>query len=101
MKYEDLDDQLDLICDAIISIKDRKTCKNFLKDICTINELYSLVQRLQVAYMLNNNKTYQEIADETHASTATISRVNRCLNYGEKGYKAVLNNLPDDVGKKN
>lgn len=49
----------------------------------------------------NNNKTYQEIADETHASTATISRVNRCINYGEKGYKDVLNNLPDDAGKKN
>ena len=58
MKYEDLDDQLDLICDAIISIKDRKTCKNFLKDICTINELYSLVQRLQVAYMLKIGRAH-------------------------------------------
>ena len=62
-------------------------------DICTINELQSLVQRFDVAKMLREKKTYQEIAKETGASTATISRVNRSLNYGNDGYATVLERM--------
>lgn len=100
MNHKDLDSQMGLICDAIISINDKETCEEFLKDICTINELYSIIQRLQVALMLYKNKTYQDIAKVTHASTATISRVNRCLNYGDNGYRKVLDNLPEEIREK-
>ena len=92
---------VDHLFDAILCLKDRAECYTFFEDVCTVNELFSLSQRFEVAKMLREQKTYLDIAEKTGASTATISRVNRCLNYGEKGYKAVLNNLPDDAGKKN
>ena len=66
-----------------------------LEDICTISELKALAQRLHVAKMLREKKTYTEIAEETKASTATISRVNRCLNYGADGYNNILNRLEE------
>ena len=62
----------------------------FFEDICTVNEIKALAQRLEVAKMLQEKKTYQEIQQYTHASTATISRVNRCLSYGGDGYKLIL-----------
>lgn len=72
----------DLLFDAILSLKDKAECYTFFEDICTINELMSLSQRFEVAKMLREQKTYLEIAEKTGASTATISRVNRSLNYG-------------------
>ena len=68
--------------DAVLSLKDREECYLFFGDVCTINELLSLSQRFEVAKMLQEGKTYLEIAEKTGASTATISRVNRSLNYG-------------------
>ena len=75
---------------AILSLKDKEECYTFFEDICTINELLSLSQRFEVAKMLREKKTYLEIAEKTGASTATISRVNRSLNYGNDGYDMVF-----------
>jgi len=72
--------------DAILSLKNREECYKFFEDVCTINELLAIAQRFEVAKMLRDNKTYLEIAEKTGASTATISRVNRSLNYGNDGY---------------
>ncbi|MBE6014256.1 MAG: TrpR YerC/YecD [Lachnospiraceae bacterium] len=79
--------------EAILSLKDIEECYIFFEDICTINELLSLSQRFEVAKMLNEKKTYLEIADKTGASTATISRVNRSLNYGNDGYDMVFKRI--------
>lgn len=85
--------EMDDLFKAILTLKDEEECYNFFMDICTINELQSLVQRFDVAKMLREKKTYQEIAKETGASTATISRVNRSLNYGNDGYDRVFERL--------
>lgn len=84
---------MDYLCEAVLSLKTKEECYRFFDDICTINEIKALEQRLQVAKMLRNKKTYLDIASATGASTATISRVNRCLNYGSDGYKIVLERL--------
>ena len=83
----------DLLFDAILSLKDKAECYTFFEDICTINELMSLSQRFEVAKMLREQKTYLEIAEKTGASTATISRVNRSLNYGNGGYDMVFERI--------
>ena len=72
---------------------DKEECYTFFEDICTINELLSLSQRFEVAKMLREHKTYLEIAEKTGASTATISRVNRSLNYGNDGYDMVFERI--------
>jgi len=79
--------------EAILTLKDKEECFNFFEDLCTINELLSLSQRYEVANMLKDRKTYLEIAEKTGASTATISRVNRSLNYGCDGYDLVFERL--------
>ncbi|MGG5463014.1 YerC/YecD family TrpR-related protein [Clostridium sp. B9] len=84
---------LDYLFEAILKLEDVNECYNFFEDICTISELKALAQRLHVAKMLRKKKTYTEIAEETKASTATISRVNRCLNYGADGYNLVLDKM--------
>lgn len=81
--------------DAILSLRDREECYTFFEDICTVNELLSLSQRMEVAYMLREQRTYLDIADKTGASTATISRVNRSLNYGKDGYDMVFERLKE------
>ena len=86
----------DDLCDAILSLQNRDECYRFFEDVCTVNELTSLSQRFAVARMLTQKKTYLEIAQETGASTATISRVNRALTYGSDGYSMVL----ERIGKK-
>ncbi|NOH15296.1 YerC/YecD family TrpR-related protein [Clostridium cochlearium] len=86
-------EEMDFLCDAILTLKDKEECYRFFEDICTINEIQSLSQRLVVAKMLKDKKTYQDISKLTGASTATISRVNRCLNYGSDGYNIVLEKL--------
>ncbi len=88
-------DSVNYLFDAILSLKDREECYTFFEDICTVNELLSLSQRFEVARMLRNHKTYLEIAEQTGASTATISRVNRSLNYGNDGYDMVFSRIID------
>ena len=78
---------------AIVSLKTKDECRAFFDDICTIKELQDLMQRLQVALMLSKGMNYQEISNRTSVSSATISRVNRCLNYGEGGYVTVLERI--------
>ena len=82
--------EIDELFDAILKLKTREQCYEFFEDICTISEIKAISQRLEVAKMLNENMTYHDIAAITGASTATISRVNRCLLYGAGGYKLVL-----------
>ena len=88
---------VDYLFQGILSLKDKEECYTFFEDICTINELLSLSQRFEVAKMLREHKTYLEIAEKTGASTATISRVNRSLNYGNDGYD--MDSRESDLGK--
>jgi len=89
----DFKDDLELLFKSILKLEDIEECYKFFEDIATINELRALSQRIQVAKMLKEKKIYTEIAESTGASTATISRVNKCLNYGEGGYRLVLDRL--------
>ena len=84
---------VDFLFDAVLSLKNREECYTFFEDVCTINELLALSQRFEVARMLREQKTYLDIAEKTGASTATISRVNRSLNYGNDGYDIVFSRL--------
>ncbi len=86
---------VDFLFAAILSLKNREECYTFFEDICTINELLSLSQRFEVANMLTKHNTYLEIAEKTGASTATISRVNRSLNYGNDGYSMVFSRIEE------
>lgn len=86
-------DEMNHLFQAILQLRDEEECYKFFMDVCTINELQSMGQRYEVAKMLREKKTYCEIAKETGASTATISRVNRSLNYGNDGYDLVLERL--------
>ena len=79
--------------DAILSLENKEECYRFFEDVCTVNELLSLSQRYEVARMLRAQKTYLDIAEKTGASTATISRVNRSLNYGNDGYEMVFDRM--------
>ena len=81
---------VDHLFEAILCLENKEECYNFFEDLCTVNELLSLSQRYEVASMLKEHKTYLEIAEKTGASTATISRVNRSLNYGNDGYEWVF-----------
>lgn len=87
------DELLDRLFEAVLMLKNTDECYQFFEDVCTVAELKSLAQRLEVAKMLGENRTYGEIAARTGASTATISRVKRALNYGADGYKLVLGRL--------
>jgi TrpR-related protein YerC/YecD len=87
------DTNISLLFKAILLLEGQDECKRFFEDICTVHELQSMAQRLEVCGLLQQGKTYIEICKLTGASTATISRVNRCLNYGSDGYKLVLNRL--------
>lgn len=78
---------------GITCLQTVEECYAFFEDLCTVNELLSLGQRFEVANMLREHRTYNEVAEETGASTATISRVNRCLNYGSDGYDLVIDRL--------
>lgn len=84
---------VDSLFEAILSLKDKEECYAFFEDVCTVNELLSLSQRFEVAKMLREKRTYLEIAEKTSASTATISRVNRSLNYGNDGYEMVFDRM--------
>ncbi|MBQ3654397.1 MAG: DNA-binding transcriptional regulator [Synergistaceae bacterium] len=84
------DEQTDNLCGAFLRLGTPEEVYAFLEDIATISEIKSMAQRLEVARLLNEAKTYPEIVQATGASTATISRVKRCLEYGAGGYKSVL-----------
>lgn len=83
------------LVDAVLALQTREECANFFEDLCTIPELKAMSQRLQVAKMLSEKRVYSDIVAETGASTATISRVNRSLNYGNDGYDLVLGRLKE------
>lgn len=87
------DDSMDALFQAILLLENEEECYQFFEDVCTISELKALAQRLQVAMMLQDGKTYQHIESETGASTATISRVKRYLQYGAGGYSLVISRL--------
>jgi len=86
---------VDHLFNAILCLQDKNECYGFFEDLCTVNELLSLSQRFEVATMLREKKTYLEIAEKTGASTATISRVNRSLNYGNDGYELVFQRMEE------
>lgn len=86
----------DELFEAILSLENLEECYRFFEDVCTIKEIKSISQRLQVAKLLKLEKTYNEIEKETGASTATISRINRVLNYGADGYKIVFEAMNND-----
>lgn len=88
-------EEMDLLFNAILKLKDIEECYKFFEDVATINEIRALAQRIHVAKLLSEKKTYTEIAEVTGASTATISRVNRCVNYGSDGYNIVLERLKE------
>ena len=88
--------QTDLLMKAILTLKNEEDAYRFFEDLCTIPEIKSISQRLEVAYLLDRNETYQKIADETGASSATISRVNRSLTYGADGYRRVLEAMGEE-----
>lgn len=97
MKYESKlkNDFVDELYEAVLLLKNQEECYRFFDDICTVKEIQSLSQRLKVAKLLKEHKTYNEIEEITGASTATISRINRCLQYGSDGYKLILERLEE------
>ena len=89
-------DSVDKFFEAILTLKTKEECKQFFEDVCTVKEIQAISQRLEVAVMLSEKKVYNAIVQKTGASTATISRVNRCLKYSSDGYLKVL----DDIEKR-
>ena len=81
---------------AVLSLADESECRAFFEDILTIQEMHAVSQRLKVARLLSEGMTCQHIAEKTGASTATISRVNKCLNYGAGGYEIVLKRIKEE-----
>ncbi len=94
------DSSVDELFEAILSLQSVEECHEFFEDLCTINEIISLSQRLSVAKKLSEGKTFSVITTETGASSATIGRVNRCLSYGTGGYKKVIEKLNAKGGNK-
>lgn len=86
-------EEMNLLFAAVLSLQNKEECYRFFEDLCTISEMKALSQRIEVARSLDENITYQEISQRTGASTATISRVNRCLTYGSGGYRVVLDRM--------
>lgn len=78
---------------AIVALKDEDECRRFLEDLCTVSELKAMEQRMDVAMLLDDGLIYSEILERTGASSATISRVNRCLHYGANGYRTIIPRL--------
>ena len=89
------DETLKMLYKAIVSIENEEECEAILEDLCTVTEIQAMAQRLEVAKMLRESKPYTEIVDTTSASSTTVSRVSRCLNYGNGGYHMILNRIED------
>ena len=94
------DESVDFLFKAILSLKTEEECYNFFEDLCTVPEIKAMSQRLVVAHMLSTKCVYSDIVARTGASTATISRVNRSLNYGCDGYELVFNRMDKAKKKK-
>lgn len=92
------DKSTDALFGAVLQLKNIDECRRFFTDLCTISELKSMSQRMEVALMLREECVYTDIAAQTGASTATISRVNKCINYGSDGYNLVIDRMNE--GKK-
>lgn len=90
---------IDRLFDAILRLESREECRQFFEDICTIKEVRDMAQRLDVAILLDQGRNYQDISALTKVSSATISRVNRCLVYGNGGYKNVIDKIPAEDKK--
>ena len=86
----------DRLFDMILSLKSRDECRAFFEDICTIKEVTDMAQRLDTAFLIDEGLSYQAISDRIGVSTATISRVSRCLNYGAGGYRTVIDRSKED-----
>ena len=82
-----------LLYKAIVALKDEEECRKFLEDLCTVSEIKAMEQRMDVAMLLDDGLIYSEILERTGASSATISRVNRCLHYGADGYRTIIPRL--------
>lgn len=91
-------EEIDSLFRAVLALKDVNECYRFFEDLCTIPELKSIAQRWDVARQLDRGITYQEISQELNASTATISRVNRCISYGAGGYRMMLDRMKEIEG---
>ena len=85
----------DLLYQALLEVQDLEECRRFLQDLCTVSELKAMEQRMEVAILLDQGLIYSDILERTGASSATISRVNRCLHYGADGYRAILPRLKE------
>ena len=86
-------ESVDRLFDAIMMLKTREDCYDFFEDICTMKEIEDMAKRLDTAILLDQGVNYRDICEQAGVSTATISRVNRCLNYGTGGYRKILDNL--------
>ena len=86
--------QIDALFEAILKLEDHEDCRLFLEDLCTIKEIRALAQRLEIARRLDRGDSYVSTVEHTGASSATVSRVNRCLEYGPGGYRLMLRRLP-------
>ena len=93
--------ETDLLFEGILTLQTVEECYRFFTDICTIKELQAMTQRLQVAKQLHEGRNYNEVCRDTGASSATICRVHKCLNYGAGGYRTVLERLEGDQHEKN
>lgn len=98
MTYESSfkDELIDELYEAILTLNNMEECYKFFEDICTIKELQSISQRLKVAKMLRENMTYTQIEERTGVSTATISRISKCIHHGPGGYNIVLDRVMGD-----
>ncbi len=86
-------EEADRLFEAILSLRDTEECYRFFDDLCTFSEIRAMAQRLQVAQMLREGKTFVQIAEQTGVSSATITRVNKCISYGADGYELVLERM--------
>ena len=90
------DEYMTYLFNCILSLENEEECYAFFEDLCTISELKAMAQRMHVAKMLTEQRVYNDIVKITGASTATISRVNRCLSYGSGGYRIAIDRLKQD-----
>ena len=95
------EESVDFLFKAILTLKNMDECYSFFEDLCTVPEIKAMSQRLVVAHMLSEKKVYSDIVSNTGASTATISRVNRSLNYGCDGYEMVFKRIAEEEAKEN
>lgn len=92
-------ESLDRLMDAVLNLENREECYRFFEDLCTVKEMQDMGQRLDAAILLYDGVSYQKIAEQVNISSATICRVNKCLNYGEGGYRTAIEKLKETKGE--